>query len=124
MSARPFHLVIVDDDDDIRHAVETVARETFPDADIASYNACVPAIKRIKTGTTDLLITNCHMPDMDGPTLVRKLRAEHHSLPIVMVSASEDARQLGEDAGIDRFVKKCELTQHLPAALRNLLPRA
>jgi len=43
-------------------------------------------LHEIETGTVDLLITNCHMTDMDGPTLVRTLREQKHSIPIVMVS--------------------------------------
>ena len=46
------------------------------------------------------------MPDMDGPTLVHEIRQMKNSLPIIMVSGSDDARVLGEKAGIDKFVER------------------
>lgn len=124
MSKHALQLVIVDDDDDVRSAVEALAHETYPLAEIASFATSFSAIEKIHQGATDLLITNCHMPDMDGPTLVKTLRAEKFSLPILMVSSSDDARELGEKAGIDGFVEKQSLFRQLPTALRELLEHA
>jgi len=114
-------LVIVDDDDQIRTIVSEVAHETLPAAEIAEHTSAVHALQEIESGSVDLLITNCHMPDMDGPTLVKTLRAHRHAVPIIMVSGSDDARALGELAGIDRFVSKHLLYPDLPAAIHALL---
>lgn len=115
-------LVIVDDDDLIRDIICEVAKEAFPSAEIAEHRSATLALHEIETGTVDLLITNCHMPDMDGPTLVKTLRKTKHALPIIMVSGSEDARKLGEMAGIDRFVPKHLIQALLGEAIGALLP--
>ena len=114
-------LVIVDDDDLIRSVIRDVAHEALPAAEITEHNSATYALHDVETGTVDLLITNCHMPDMDGPTLVKTLRDHKHSLPIIMVSGSEDAQQLGELAGIDRFVPKHLLHLNLEEAIFGLL---
>ena len=114
-------LLIVDDDDEVRAIILEVARETVPSAEITEYAAATNALREIERDSVDLLITNCHMPDMDGPTLVKELRDHKHALPIIMVSGSDDARRLGEQAGIDRFVAKHLIHPDLPVAISELL---
>ena len=115
------NLVIVDDDDEIRAVICEVARQAVPTAEISEYASATQALHEIETGHADLLITNCHMADMDGPTLVKVLRKTKHALPIIMVSGSEDAQKLGELAGIDRFVAKSLLHVELGEAISGLL---
>jgi DNA-binding response OmpR family regulator len=114
-------IAVVDDDDLIREIICTTIQETYPKAEIAAYVSAKQAFHEIETSTVDLLVTNCHMPDMDGPTLVRTLREQKHSLPIIMVSGSDDARRLGEEAGIDRFVAKHLIQHDLQESLYALL---
>jgi CheY-like chemotaxis protein len=61
------------------------------------------------------------MPDMDGPTLVQTIRGMKNAIPIIMVSGSVDARELGEKAGIDRFVEKNRLNAELGEAIHTCL---
>ena len=110
-------LVIVDDDDQVRELVREMAQQALPSAEFSEYNLATNALRAIETGSADLLITNCHMPDMDGPTLVKTLRDRRNTIPIIMVSGSDDARKLGEAAGIDRFVPKDLLHRELTKAI-------
>ncbi|MDR3401734.1 MAG: response regulator [Chthoniobacter sp.] len=112
---------IVDDEDLVRGVICDVVREAWPTAEIAEFASARHAFHEVETGTVDLLITNCHMTDMDGPTLVRMLREQKHSILVLMVSGSDDARQLGEAAGIDRFVAKNLLHTELVDAITTLL---
>src|SRR5687767_9847606 len=96
-------IVIVDDDVDVRSVVVFVVREILPSARVSEHVSARLALAQINEDLADLLITNCHMPDMDGPTLVKALRKAHNPIPIIMVSGSDDARRRGEAAGIDRF---------------------
>jgi CheY-like chemotaxis protein len=114
-------IVIVDDDDVIRSLVETVTRQTIPSARVTSYASSLRVIGEISTGSVQLLITNCHMPDMDGPTLIRTLREQKYAIPIIMVSGSEEARGMAEAAGVDYFVPKSAVVTALPEAIRALL---
>jgi DNA-binding response OmpR family regulator len=117
-------LAIVDDDDQIRSIVHELAQTALPAAHIVDHHCCSEALQQIEKGGVNLLITNCHMPDMDGPTMVRKLRELKNSIPIIMVSGSDDARELGEKAGIDRFVPKVRLHAGLAEAIHALLDAA
>ena len=110
--------MIVDDDDAVRSLVETVTKETIPTARVTSHASSLRAIDEISTGTVQLLITNCHMPDMDGPTLIKTLRARNYTIPIIMVSGSDEARELAEGVGVDYFVSKSAIVTALPEALR------
>ena len=116
-------VIVVDDDDQIRDIVQQIAIEALPFAEIVTYTSAIHAMHEIETGTANLLITNCHMPDMDGPTLVRTLREKKHALPIIMVSGSEDAETLGQEAGIDSFVAKNLIHTSLGDAIHMLLER-
>jgi len=120
----PPRIVVVDDDDAVRSILMAVAREAIPSASLAEHHSSLHALQEINNGSADLLITNCHMPDMDGPTLVKTIRQEKNSIPIIMVSGSEDARELGEQAGIDRFVPKHALIPALSAAIHSLIDAA
>ncbi len=114
-------IVVVDDDDLIRDVICETVRQSMAGAEVVDYASAMQAFHEIETGTVDLLITNCHMPDMDGPSLVRVLREEKHGLPIIMISGSDDARRLGEEAGIDRFVSKHLMHPELEESLHALL---
>jgi CheY-like chemotaxis protein len=115
------HIVVVDDDDEVRAIVVAVAKEAAPTATVTEHVYSFKALEEITNGAADLLITNCHMPDMDGPTLVRTIRKMQNSIPIIMVSGSEDAHDLGILAGIDRFVPKFEIYSTLTEAIQSLL---
>src|ERR1700743_289427 len=102
-------IVVVDDDDAISSVVCALAHEAVPDAAIDEHSSGLNALHEVETGSADLLITNCQMPDMDGPTLVKAIRGMKNAIPIIMVSGDADARRLGEKAGIDKFVAKNRL---------------
>ena len=116
-------IVVADDDDSIRFIVCAVAQEGVPCASIGGHASGLPALQEVEDGA-DLLITDCHMPEMDGPSLVRAIRKMKNLIPIIMISASQEARRLGEKAGIDRFVEKIHLNAELGGAIQTCLTAA
>jgi two-component system, cell cycle sensor histidine kinase and response regulator CckA len=62
----------------------------------------------LNSGTIRLLLTDVMMPVMDGAALIKAVRAENRSLPIVAVSGLEDQVMRGdlESAGVDVFLSK------------------
>jgi CheY-like chemotaxis protein len=115
------HIVVVDDDDAIRSIIVALAQEAVPSATVSSCSSGLRALQQIGEGNVDLLITNCDMPDMDGPTLIRTLRERQQSIPIIMVAGSDEARELGELAGVDCFVAKSALHTALAGAIQSLV---
>ena len=88
--------------------------------------ACVDgaaALTKIASGARyDLLITDNHLPNVNGLELVRYARRLKHrsELPIVMFSAV-DCQAEAERAGVDVFLRKPEDIQRLVPAIRELL---
>ena len=115
------HIVVVDDDDAIRSVVVAVVQEAIPSAEVSAHTSALQALQEISTGTIDLLITNCHMPDMDGPTLIKTLRDDKNAVPIIMVSGSDEAREVAEEVGVDVFVPKYAIRSTLTDAIRSLV---
>jgi CheY-like chemotaxis protein len=114
-------IVVVDDDEAVRSIVCALAHEAMPDATIGEHNSGLNALHEVETGAADLLITNCHMPDLDGLALVEAIRRMKNTIPIIMVSGSADARERGEKAGIDKFVAKNRLNAELGEAIHTCL---
>lgn len=75
----------------------------------------------------DLLITDCHMPHLDGYALTRRIRSregrEKH-FPIIALSASALPEQVQRciDAGMDDFLAKPVQFAQLKAKLEHFLP--
>ena len=66
------------------------------------------------------------MPDIDGISLLRKLRREGQTLPVLILTARDalDDRVLGLDAGSDDYMVKPFALQELNARLRALVRRS
>ena len=69
------------------------------------------ALAILAAGGVDLLITDCHMPGLDGLAMTRRIRAAEppgHRLPIIALSASALPEQVQRclDAGVDDFLAK------------------
>ncbi len=80
------------------------------------------ALTKIASGARyDLLITDNHLPHVDGLELVRYARQLPHraELPIIMFSAVDCAAE-AEQAGVDVFLRKPEDTPRLVAVIKSL----
>jgi DNA-binding response OmpR family regulator len=73
----------------------------------------------------DLVIVDLGLPDGDGLTAIRRLRAEGHGMPILVITArgSIDDRVSGLDAGADDYLTKPFNNAELLARVRALLRR-
>jgi DNA-binding response OmpR family regulator len=78
-----------------------------------------------RTENPDLIVLDLMLPRMSGLELCRKLRAEGHQLPILMLTArrEEADRVLGLDLGADDYVTKPFSVRELMARIRALLRR-
>ncbi len=83
-----------------------------------------------RTGRYGLVLTDLHMPEMDGLTLARRIRAEEGRdtalgrTPIIALSgnAFDEQRVVCVEAGMDDFLAKPALLKELDATLRFWLP--
>lgn len=89
-------LVLVEDDDLMRHVMELALRAAGHE--VEAFEAVAPALGRLlgRDGapTVELVVTDLHLPDGDGLTLLELARRARGELPGVLVTggaADEDA---------------------------------
>ncbi len=124
MDSRPDHILIVDDDPDIREMlVAYLSRQGLQ----ASGAADGRAMRRVLASErVDLLVLDLMLPGEDGISLCRELRAPGQPpLPIVMLSARADEadRILGLELGADDYLPKPFAARELLARVRSVLRR-
>ena len=90
----------------------------------------VAALQLFERGGHGLLLTDFHMPEMDGFDLTRELRRREqgsdHRIPIVALTADAlpGTEQQAVDAGMDGYLTKPIDSKALTATLAKLLPQA
>jgi len=111
------HILVVDDDREIRQMVADYLRKNGLRASEAADGREMRAV--LDSSAVDLIVMDLMMPGEDGLTLTRNLRAgKHRAIPVVMLTAREDQtdRIIGLEMGADDYVTK-------PFAARELLAR-
>jgi two-component system OmpR family response regulator len=114
---RADHILIVDDDREIRQMVAEYLEKNGMRATTAADGREMRAI--LDTQTIDLIVLDLMMPGEDGLVLTRNLRAsKHRAIPVVMLTARDDAtdRIIGLEMGADDYVVK-------PFSARELMAR-
>jgi two-component system cell cycle sensor histidine kinase/response regulator CckA len=78
-----------------------------------------------KNGAVDLVVSDVVMPEMDGPTLLKEMRARNPNLRIIFVSGyAEDAfeKSLPENEQFAFLPKPFTLTQLVAAVKETMTP--
>ena len=101
-------ILVVDDSPVIQRVLSVTLRRDAHTCITAS--SAAEALERLEDTGVDLVLLDLAMPDLDGLSLLRVLRADprHESLPIVMLTASgqDQDRIDAADAGADDFLTK------------------
>ncbi|MEA3208401.1 MAG: two-component system, response regulator, stage 0 sporulation protein [Chthoniobacter sp.] len=79
-------LLVVDDEQVIRELHALVL--SLDGYDVETAEDGVAALERLATEPFDLVLTDRHMPNLDGVSLVLALRSAGSRIPVVMVSSS------------------------------------
>ncbi len=99
-------IVIVDDDQDTRLFIS----KTFNDYNVDAFGNGDDAWSDITTSKVDAVITDLHMPGMDGYALCRKIRRNPMTshIPLIVLTSVDDegSEQLCSDLGADRYFVK------------------
>jgi two-component system OmpR family response regulator len=116
-------ILIADDDAHIREVVRYALEREGHQTVLASDGS--EAIERVREGGIDLVVLDVLMPDVDGLTVCRRLRAEGR-VPIVMLSSRGDVvdRVLGLELGADDYVCKPFSPRELVTRVHAVLRRA
>lgn len=113
--------LLAEDDAGMRFVTETLIRAAFPLAQVAGFANGQLALAEFTRAGADLVVCDHDMPEMDGADLARALRRLAPKLPILMVSGSPEARELGTLAGVSIFLDKDLLSSGLIRTIKGLL---
>ena len=105
-----------------RNLAELLRRQGYT-VDVSSDG--VSGYDNASTDLYDLILLDAMLPGMDGFTLLRKLRAGGHAVPVLMLTARSDLsdRVQGLDCGADYYLTKPFEPEELLACVRSLLRR-
>lgn len=119
------NVLVVDDDESIRHTVSDALR-------LAGHHAVeaadgVTAIDRVTREPFDLVILDVNMPHVDGFAVLEKLRRRRPDLPVIMLTARDEREDVvqGLRLGADDYIRKPfgleEFSLRVSAVLRRSL---
>ncbi|WP_236898165.1 response regulator transcription factor [Clostridium beijerinckii] len=101
-----FHILIVEDDKELRELFSTVLLKNGYKTTGAKDG--IEALNVLDKEYIDLIISDIMMPNMDGFELIKSIRDAQFNLPILMITAKERFRdkQRGFLLGIDDYMVK------------------
>jgi len=100
------HIVIADDEDDVREFLLRAVRRYAPQAEVTAVANGAAALEIMRQRGCDLLISDHRMPMMTGVELLQAVRASQPMLPVVIISADVTAETAAVEAGVTAFFYK------------------
>lgn len=116
-------ILVVDDDDLLREMAAAMLRDLGYRTREASGGRQCLAILEAEGAGIDAVLLDCRMPDLDGVSVLRRLRAERNRMPVVLTSGYAN----GEDLRLELsdpftcFLAKPFALQQLARAVTGLL---
>ena len=116
-------LLVIEDEKRLAQNLAELLRRQGYTVDVSSDG--VSGYDNASTDLYDLILLDAMLPGMDGFTLLRKLRAGGHAVPVLMLTARSDLsdRVQGLDCGADYYLTKPFEPEELLACVRSLLRR-
>ena len=120
---RDARVLVVDDDPDVREAVETALE--LEGHRVSTEGDGLGALKRLGQAEFDAVVLDVLMPNLDGFEVCRRLRGAGNRTPILILTArdSEQDTIRGLDLGADDYLVKPFALGELLARVRALLRR-
>ena len=118
------HVLIVDDDREIRDLVSSYLRKNGLRTSVAADGRQMRAF--LEANRVDLIVLDVMLPGDDGLVLCRELRAgKHRATPVLMLTARTDEtdRIIGLEMGADDYLAKPFSARELLARIKAVLRR-
>ena len=117
-----YRIIIAEDDAALASLLVRLILRHYPTAVIQAFGNGQDALAAYDQTGADLLFVNHGMPRMDGPTMIRILRARDDSVPTIGMSGNPWLYDAYMAAGATAFVESWELIDQFSALLRRFLP--
>ncbi len=118
-------ILLVDASPTIRNIQKNVLKQLdYSDVDEAEDG--VQALERFNEQVPDLMLVDWNMPNMDGITLVRKIREINKTVPIIMCTTEAEKSRVLEaiKAGVNNYAVKPFTTESLGEKIAQTLAKA
>ena len=115
-------VLVVEDEDGMRAVTaRTLSKKGYRVLEARSGAEALEVYARAD-GAVDLLLTDVMMPELDGPSLVKRLRGERPDLKVIFMSGYADGASLGELGNV-QFLEKPFLLKPMVEAVKRELGR-
>ena len=128
MSLHRAHIMAVDDDDRLRDLLKRyLSREGY---DVTTAKDAASARKLMSTMTFDLVILDVMMPGEDGLSLLKSVREQRSTTPVILLTARGlpaeriEGLKLGADDYLPKPFEPEELTLRIGSILKRAAPEA
>ena len=100
------NILVVDDESDVRELLKKFLTRRGYDVKTASDGRA--ALEAVRSGKPDIVLLDIRLPEMDGLTVLEKLREESNTVAIITMSgvADEDTARRSLELGAADFVTK------------------
>ena len=116
-------LLLAEDEKDLADALEAMLKHNNYSVDVV--NNGQDALDYLMLDDYDGAILDVMMPQMDGVTVVKKLRENKKSTPVLLLTAKSEIEDkvYGLDSGADDYLTKPFVTRELLARVRSMTRR-
>jgi len=120
----PVRALVVDDEATLTDLLQMALR--YEGWEIRTAGDGRTAIQTAREFKPDVIVLDIMLPDIDGLTVLSRLRADGHEIPVLFLTAKDslDDRIAGLTAGGDDYVTKPFSLEELVARLRGLIRRS
>jgi two-component system chemotaxis response regulator CheY len=120
------NILLVDDSATIRAIIAKSLRlAQIPVHDVLEAPNGAAALALLEEHWIDLIITDIHMPEMDGLELIDRLHADdtYSQIPVVIVSTegNQDVLEQARQKGVDAFIRKPFTPEEIRDVVNNAL---
>lgn len=121
----PLNIIIADDHSAVRIGTRSIIERSGAGRVVAEAATAAELMALLATHRCDVLVTDYAMPGSDIPdgyALISNIRRRHPALPILLLSACNNANiiRIIRKAGVLGFVSKSGAAEALPVALRTV----
>jgi len=118
-----YKLLVVDDEPKIREVIREYAE--FNGYEVTEAEDGMSAVGLCKLNKYDLVILDIMMPKVDGITVLKTIRENGNSIPVIILTAKSqlDDKIIGLDSGADDYLTKPFEVKELLARLRAITRR-
>jgi CheY-like chemotaxis protein len=100
------NILIVDDSDDLSHVISDFL--SMYGYRVHTARDGLDALEYLEKTSMDIVVSDIHMPRMDGFTLMTEIKSRYPSTPIILITgfSVSEARKMAFEKGADAFVAK------------------